>query len=61
MRCPACGESPSWCLGHGPIGDPAGAALLDRHDNGFHAACNPAGCEQSPIHNRALTRKAVLS
>lgn len=28
--CPACGEESDYCLGHGPIGDPAGAAILDQ-------------------------------
>jgi hypothetical protein len=43
-RCPACGEPVDYCAGHGPIGDPAGAAILDAHDNGDHAGCHPVGC-----------------
>lgn len=44
-RCPACGAAVDYCLGHGEIGDPAGYAILRRHDNGKHEACHPAGCE----------------
>jgi len=38
-RCPACGEFPDYCQGHGEIGDPAGRAILDKHDQGDHADC----------------------
>ena len=40
--CPACGEVIGYCLGHGEIGDPDGAAILDAHDDGIHDACHPA-------------------
>lgn len=30
--CPACLEPISYCQGHGPIGDPAGYAILQAHD-----------------------------
>ena len=49
MRCVVCGESPQWCLGHGEIGDPRGAAILGAHDNGDHTDCHPAACEHAPI------------
>lgn len=38
-RCPACGDLPDYCQGHGAIGDPAGAAILAAHDDGDHAGC----------------------
>lgn len=31
--CPACGESPDYCQGHGEIGDPEGAAILQEWEN----------------------------
>ena len=39
-HCPACGDPMDYCQGHGPIGDPAGAAILDAHDNGDHSDCH---------------------
>jgi hypothetical protein len=47
-RCPACGDVIDYCQGHGEIGDPAGRAILDAHDDGDHSGCNPAGCEEAP-------------
>ena len=40
--CPACGEFIGYCLGHGDMGDPDGAAILDAHDDGIHDVCHPA-------------------
>ena len=37
--CPACGEFIDYCHGHGVIGDPAGAAILDAHNLDDHALC----------------------
>lgn len=38
-RCPACGDWTDYCQGHGTLGDPSGAAVLDRHDNDDHSMC----------------------
>jgi hypothetical protein len=46
-RCPACGDPIDYCTGHGEIGDPAGAAILARHDDGDHSWCEPAGCDKA--------------
>jgi len=43
-RCPACGDPTDYCTGHGPIGDPIGAAILAAHNGGNHAGCSPDGC-----------------
>ena len=40
--CPACGEFIDYCLGHGDMGDPDGAAILDAHDDGIHDGCHQA-------------------
>jgi hypothetical protein len=37
--CPACGDTPSYCQGHGEIGDPAGHAILKAHDEDNHSRC----------------------
>jgi hypothetical protein len=37
--CPACGDTISYCQGHGEIGDPAGHAILAAHDEGDHSGC----------------------
>lgn len=43
--CPACGQPIDYCSGHGAIGDPAGAAVLEWHDAGNHSWCDRrAGC-----------------
>lgn len=39
--CPACGQIIDYCQGHGDIGDPYGAAILERHDSGDHTSCHP--------------------
>ena len=39
--CPACGEFIDYCHGHGVIGDPDGAAILEAHDDGNHEGCHP--------------------
>lgn len=44
-HCPACGEAPDHCLGHGMMGDPRGYALLTAHGNGDHSDCHPVGCD----------------
>lgn len=44
--CPACGDAPDYCQGHGEIGDPLGYAILQQHEEGNHKACHPdADCE----------------
>lgn len=43
--CPACGEYIDFCMGHGPIGDPVGFDILDRHDNDDHSRCHVNGCD----------------
>ena len=37
--CPACGEYPDYCQGHGEMGDPVGHDILTKHDNGDHTEC----------------------
>ena len=45
-NCPACGSPHDYCLGHGPIGDPRGRAILELHDNDTHTLCHTnAGCK----------------
>ena len=46
--CPACGTPIDYCPGHGELGDPDGAAILRRHDDGDHKTCDPAGCDDAP-------------
>jgi hypothetical protein len=45
--CPACGEFIDFCQGHGEIGDPWGASILEMHDNGDHSECHPRGCDEA--------------
>lgn len=45
--CPACGSPIDYCQGHGEMGDPAGFAILEAHDNGQHADCHPGGCDEA--------------
>ncbi|WNM65015.1 hypothetical protein SEA_MASELOP_92 [Rhodococcus phage Maselop] len=40
-RCVACGEIIDYCTGHGEIGDPDGARIIDAHDDGDHTGCYP--------------------
>ena len=40
--CPACGAYIDYCQGHGAIGDPHGARVLEAHDDGIHDGCHPA-------------------
>ena len=54
-RCPACGEPIDCCQGHGPMGDPVGAAILERHDAGDHRECDPAGCDDAPMESTPYT------
>ncbi len=46
-RCPACGQEMDYCLGHGEIGDPVGAAILAAHDDGDHSRCDSRGCDDT--------------
>lgn len=47
--CPACGEYPDYCAGHGVIGDPILAEVLERHDAGDHTSCVPSAvCGETP-------------
>ena len=39
--CPACGAYIDYCHGHGDIGDPHGARVLEAHDDGIHDVCHP--------------------
>lgn len=44
--CPACGDYIDYCQGHGPIGDPEGARIIEQHyEADQHQDCHPAGCE----------------
>ncbi len=52
--CPACGEPSDYCQGHGPIGDPNGSDILDRHDNGDHTRCRPSGCDVADARDQEL-------
>lgn len=38
--CPACGMTTDYCSGHGEIGDPDGAFILQMHDEEIHEACH---------------------
>lgn len=38
-RCPVCGEFADYCQGHGEIGDPMGATILEQHEDGDHSSC----------------------
>jgi hypothetical protein len=51
-RCPACGDLIDYCQGHGTIGDPRGAAILESHDNGEHRDCHPDGCDDAKLIER---------
>lgn len=43
--CPACGEFPDYCLGHGEMADVDGRRILHKHDSGDHSECHDAaGC-----------------
>lgn len=42
--CPACGEAA--CRGHYATTDPYGWGILAAHNNGFHADCDPRGCDE---------------
>lgn len=44
-QCPACGEFIQYCQGHGEIGDPHGAAILAKHDDGDHSDCVIEDCD----------------
>jgi len=57
-HCPACGEPIDYCQGHGPIGDPYGAFILKRHDEGNHYNCNPFGCQTDFIYDEEVLEEA---
>jgi hypothetical protein len=42
--CVACGQPIDYCTGHGVIGDPRGAAILEAHDDGRHNGCDARAC-----------------
>lgn len=44
-QCPACGADIQYCQGHGEIGDPYGAAILAKHDDGDHSTCVLKECD----------------
>jgi len=46
-RCPACGDVIDYCQGHGEMGDPAGFAILQAHDDDDHSGCHPDGCDEA--------------
>lgn len=47
-RCPACGDLPDYCQGHGPIADPVGSHILYCHDElDMHDKCH----HSSPCRN----------
>lgn len=49
--CPVCADPPSYCQGHGEIGDPDGYLILQAHLNDIHDDCHPDGCEEAPEIN----------
>lgn len=57
IGCPACGEFPDYCQGHGTIGDPEGAAVMVKHYNNDHSTCDPfAECVEPNVSGWALAR-----
>jgi len=48
-KCVACGEPIDYCQGHGEIGDPAGFAILQAHDDDDHSGCHPDGCDEADV------------
>lgn len=61
--CPACGQPIDYCQGHGEIGDPEGARILEQHDDGDHSDCHPDGCDVADgfIEDVTATRKQARS
>jgi hypothetical protein len=57
-RCPACGQPIDYCQGHGESGDPEGFRILQQHDAGNHADCDPEGCDEAPGSVTAARRQA---
>jgi hypothetical protein len=39
--CPACGQAPDYCMGHGEMGDPEGYVIIEWHETGNHTRCSP--------------------
>lgn len=46
-RCVVCGDPMDYCQGHGEIGDPAGFAIQQAHDDGDHSRCVKEACDES--------------
>lgn len=45
--CPACGSVIDYCQGHGTLGDPEGARILEAHDDDEHDECHEnADCHE---------------
>ncbi|WIC89714.1 hypothetical protein SEA_BRAXOADDIE_92 [Rhodococcus phage Braxoaddie] len=62
-RCVACGEVIDYCTGHGEIGDPDGARIIDAHDNDDHTGCvpDPDACEYAADAARAAETMARVT
>jgi|GEM_PF-2563844 len=60
-NCPACGDPIDYCQGHGEIGDPAGFARLEAHDDGDHSDCHPDGCEALTERTRSHWQRSMAS
>ena len=60
--CPVCGERPDTCLGHGEIGDPTGAEILEDHDDDIHDRCHRlAECQPDDLASiRARVERGAL-
>jgi hypothetical protein len=53
--CAACGQEVDYCQGHGPIGDPAGHAIIEQHENDDHSECREcADCQDSVVEGWAV-------
>jgi len=61
QTCPACGQPVDYCQGHGEIGDPRGAAILELHDFGEHSHCHPASYCRIPTADMAAYERGELS
>lgn len=55
-RCPACGSPIDYCQGHGDIGDPFGAMILEAHDDGDHTQCHTDGCDVAADYAARVAR-----
>lgn len=55
--CPACGSVIDYCQGHGTLGDPEGARILEAHDDDEHDECHEnADCYEEPEYVETLSR-----